>query len=142
MDNNDKGAIMKLNLVMLFILNLILPAMVSATETAYQWTDEQGQIHYGDMPPATDDHRSIILKQDSSRVHSEGGLRPGERDQISEIEQRQKQQQRRAQTAGRLSDRKRAVRRAACANNREMLKASRGHDTFKEHARYLRNNCW
>jgi hypothetical protein len=139
-----KEIAMKQNLVLLLILhlNLTLAAMVNATETAYQWADSQGQIHYGDKPPDTENSRSITLNQDSKRVHSEGGLRPGEREQIKEIEYRQRQQQRRTQTARTLSDRQRAARRTACVNNRVMLKASRGRDAFKEYAKYLRNNCW
>jgi hypothetical protein len=129
-------------LAMLSLLNLILTAMANATETAYQWTDKQGQIHYGDKPPDIVTIRSITLKQEPKRVQREGGLRPGERDRITEIEHRQRQQQRRAQTSRMQRDRQRAARRAACANNRVLLKASRGRDAFKEHARYLRNNCW
>jgi hypothetical protein len=128
--------------VILFFLSLTLPAVVGATEIAYQWTDKQGQIHYGDTPAASDNTRIIILQRATAGVESQGILRPGERDQLRKIEQRQLQQQRRAQTTGTRTDRQRAARRADCASNREMLKTSKGRDAFKQYARYLRNNCW
>jgi cobalamin-dependent methionine synthase I len=133
---------MSQNPVILFFLNLTLPVVVGATGTAYQWTDKQGQVHYGDTPSASDNPRAIILQQDTTGVESQGDLRPGERDQIRHMNQRQLQQQRRAQTRRIHADRQRAARRADCASNREMLKTSRGRDAFKQHARYLRNNCW
>lgn len=137
-----KAPAMRQDQVILFFLNLTLPVVVGATGTAYQWTDKHGQVHYGDTPSASDNPREIILQRDTTGVESQGDLRPGEREQIQQMKQRQMQQQRRAQTRGIRADRQRASRRADCASNREMLKTSRGRDAFKQHARYLRNNCW
>jgi len=124
------------------ILYLTLPGIVGAMESAYQWTDKQGQIHYGDKPSTSTDSRTITLQRRMKRADHQSGLRPGELDQINKVEQRQRQQQQRAQTAKTQSDRQRAARRSRCADNREMLKNSSGKENFKKHSRYLRNNCW
>ena len=127
---------------LLIILALTLPGSVSATETAYQWTDSQGQMHYGDKPPISIESHSITLQRDTIREDSHSGLRPGERDRLSEMKQHQLQRQRSARAARIRTDRQRAAGRARCADNREMLKNSHGSDTFKKHSRYLRSNCW
>ena len=133
---------MNLYRVATFILHLTLPGIACATDSAYQWTDRQGQIHYGDQPPASNDSRTITLQRNRSREHDQSGLRPGEHAQLNKMEQRKRQQQHRAQTARTRSDRQRATRHSRCAENREMLKESTGNENFKKHSRYLRNNCW
>lgn len=133
---------MKQNVAITVIMYLALPGMVCAMDSAYQWTDSQGQTHYGDKPPASSDSRMIALQGNTPRAAGQSGLRPGEYAQLKIIQQRQRQQQHRAQTAGTHSDRQRAARRSRCAENRVMLKKSRGNENFKKHARYLRNNCW
>ena len=133
---------MEQNLIIFMILMLTLTGSVSATETAYQWTDDQGQIQYGDRRPVSVESRPIILQQDTILTDSRTGLRPGEHDRLSQINQRQRQQQHNARATKTRADRQRTARRSRCADNREMLKNSRGRDTFKKHSRYLRNNCW
>ncbi len=133
---------MKQVLFIFFILELTLPRNARAAETAYQWTDNQGQIHYGDKLPVSIESRTITLQRDTIRPGSHPGLRPGERDRLSKLEQHQQQQQRRAHTARIRTDRQREIMQARCMDNREMLKNSRGRDTFKKYSRYLRNNCW
>jgi hypothetical protein len=139
---HGEGAIMKLSMLVALLLILPLTAMVNATETAYQWTDRQGQIHYGDAPPASVKSRPIMLRKESKQGDNQVGLRAGERRQIVQIEQRTREQQRRAQAARTRIDNQRASKQARCANNRKMLNISRDRDTFKQYARYLRNNCW
>jgi len=138
----EKGLSMKHNLLIASMLVLNLMATVSSAETVYQWTDRQGQIHYGDVPPASVNSRPIVLQQGSERVENQTGLRPSERERIVLMEQRQRQQHRRAQKARTRTDKQRTARRTGCADNREMLNISRGRDTFKQYARFLRNNCW
>jgi len=132
----------KLHVVTVLILYLTLPCWVCAMDSAYQWTDPQGQIHYGDKPPVSNDARIITLQGNPSRVDSQPGLRPGEHARLDTMEQRQRRQQQRAQTSRTRAGRQREARRTLCAENREMLKKSRGTNNFKKHSRYLRNNCW
>ena len=124
------------------ILYLALPGVVRAMDSAYQWTDKQGQIHYGDKPSASADSRKITLQRKVKQADSEPGLRQGELTQLNKMEQRQRQQQHRAQAAKIDSDRQRAARRSQCAENRDMFKNSSRNENFKKHSRYLRNNCW
>lgn len=133
---------MKQGLCLFITLGFILLDSTSAAETAYQWTDDQGRIHYGDRLPANGKSRTIILQRDINQANSLSGLRPGERDRLSQLEQHQQQQRRRAHTARTRTDHQREIKRTLCTNNREMLKKSRGRDTFKKYSRYLRNNCW
>ena len=130
------------NAVVICILQLILTGTACAIDNAYQWTDNQGQIHYSDKPPAGNDSRTIRLQRNMSAVNNHSGLRPGEHKQLEKMEQRQQQQQRRTQTARKHSYRQRDARRSGCDENREMLKKSRGNENFKKYSRYLRNNCW
>ena len=133
---------MRQELIAALLLYLALPDIVCAMDSAYQWTDKQGQIHYGDKPSASVDSRTITLQRRVKRADNPSGLRRGELDQLSKLEQRQQQQKHRAEAAKAQSDRQRAARRLRCAKNRAMLKNSRGNENFKKHARYLRNNCW
>ena len=133
---------MKQNLIIFMILKLTLPGSASAAETAYQWTDDQGQIQYADRRPISIESRPIKLQRDTILADTHSGLRPGEQDRLSQMEQRQRQQQHHAHTTRTRVDRQRTARRSRCADNRERLKNSRGRDTFKKHSRYLRNNCW
>ena len=133
---------MQRRLIAALMLYLVLPGIVRAMDSAYQWTDKQGQIHYGDKPSASADSRTITLQQRTNRANSQSGLRTGELEQLKKMEQRQRQQQHRAQTAKIHTDRQRAERHSQCAENRKMLKKSRGNENFKKHSRYLRNNCW
>lgn len=133
---------MKQGLCLFILLGFTLPGSINATDTAYQWADDQGRIHYSDRLPASVESRSILLQRDTNRANSLSGLRPGERDRLSQLKQHQQQQRRRARTARTRTDQQREVKRTLCTNNREMLKKSRGRDTFKKYSRYLRNNCW
>jgi len=133
---------MKQGLCLFITLGFILLDSTSAAETAYQWTDDQGRIHYGDRLPASRKSRTILLQRDRNQANSPSGLRPGERDRLSQLEQHHQQQRRHAHTARTRTDHQRETKRTLCSNNREMLKNSRGRDTFKKYSRYLRNNCW
>ena len=133
---------MQRELIAALLLYLALPVIVRAMDSAYQWTDKQGQIHYGDKPSASTDSRTITLQRRMNRADSQSGLRPSELDQLNKMEQRKRQQQHRVQEAKAQSDRQRATRRSRCAENRQKLKKSRGNENFKKHSRYLRNNCW
>lgn len=133
---------MEQGLFLFIILGFTLPGSISAAETAYQWTDDQGRIHYGDRLPASIESRTILLQGNTNRDNTLSGLRPDERDRLRKMEQHRQQQQRRAHTARTRADSQRAARRAHCKDNRKMLKNSRGRDTFKKYSRYLRNNCW
>jgi hypothetical protein len=107
---------------------------------AYQWTDQHGQIYFGDNPPAQAESREIRLPR--QRESGAKGLRPGEIATLQRLEQRADRQQRRARAARRRSEQQRTAGREACRAHREQLRQAQGKDGFKKHARYLRTHCW
>ena len=58
---------MERGLFLFIILGFTLPGSSSAAETAYQWTDDQGRIHYGDRLPASIESRKILLQESTKR---------------------------------------------------------------------------
>jgi len=70
-----------------FGLVLCMPA---AAGRVYKWTDEQGQVHFGDKPPAgaTVTQENVRQATGDDSVTG-GGLRPGERERLGEIRKRE-----------------------------------------------------
>lgn len=120
----------------------ILQRTVCATDLVYQWSDSQGQVHFGDTPPLAEEAEAITLESNPHAGNNSQGLRPGERTLLDTIERRQKQQQARSRAARSHADKQRAALRKQCSNHRERLKLAQGRDSFKQHARFLRTNCW
>jgi hypothetical protein len=124
-------------------LSLLLLACHStyiAAGGVYRWTDDQGQVHFSDIAPLHGESTEILIE--SPRVSGARGLRPGEISTLKQIRQRAIRQRTWAETSGRQSDRQTATRRKECNNRRDMFHRARDRDSFKAHARYLRNNCW
>ena len=127
------------------VLLLSLTAMqrtACASDLVFQWSDAQGQIHYGDTPPLAEKAETITLERSPHAGNNTQGLRPGERALLGTIERRQQQQQTRSRAARSRVDEQRTALRKQCRNHREMLKLAQGRDNFKQHARFLRSNCW
>ena len=76
---------MQRELITALMLYLALSGIVRAMDSAYQWTDKQGQIHYGDKPSTSADSRTITLQQRTNRANSQSGLRPGELEQLNKM---------------------------------------------------------
>jgi len=74
-------------------LGLVL-GVPAAAGSVYKWTDEQGQVHFGDRPPAgaTVTQEEVRPASGDDRLTG-GGLRSGERARLGEI---RKQESRRA----------------------------------------------
>jgi hypothetical protein len=71
-----------------FLLNV--PALAG---DVYQWRDEQGQLHFGDRPPAAAQAIPLILSPAGEGDATNGsGLRPGERARLRAIEQRERRE--------------------------------------------------
>ena len=113
-----------------------------ATGLVYQWSDAQGQVHYGDTPPLAEEAEAVTLERDPHAGSKPRGLRPGERALLGTVERRQQQQQSRSRAARSHADEQRATLQRQCRSHRERLKLAQGRDDFKQHARFLRNNCW
>lgn len=107
----------------------------------YRWTDQQGQVHFSDQAP-DNEFTAAQLRQPDIPRNSDAGLRPAETELLQQIRQRAKQQQQLAQSRRLKAGREQAEQRKRCNANREKLRASRGHDDYKQYSRYLRNHCW
>lgn len=113
-----------------------------ASDLVYQWSDAQGQVHYGDAPPLAEEAETITLERYPHVGSNTRGLRPAERTLLGVIERRQQQQQARSRAARSHADEQREALRKQCRSHRERLKLAQGRDNFKQHARFLRSNCW
>ncbi len=51
---------------------LTLPLAVSAGKV-YKWVDENGQVHYGNMPPPVEQFETLDIKEPPRRVKEESG---------------------------------------------------------------------
>jgi len=71
----------------LLLLLLFAAAAAAHAEGAYKWTDEQGNVHYGDRPPA--DLQSKEYLELPAQTPEPTGLRPGERALLNKIERQQ-----------------------------------------------------
>lgn len=116
------------------------PSGCTVAGNVYQWTDQHGQVHFGDHPPTRAESREVRLPR--PRKSTATGLRPGELSTLQKLEQRTDRQQRRARAARRRSEQQLATDRAACRAHRVQLRQATGKDGFKKHARYLRTHCW
>jgi Domain of unknown function (DUF4124) len=92
-------------------LGLVLSVPAAAGDI-YKWTDEQGQVHFGDRPPvgvqATHEEAGTVTANDTA---TGSGLRPAERARLSEIEKQESRE------AAEKRDREKAA--AADAKRRE-----------------------
>ena len=69
---------------------LHVPALAGAV---YTWTDAQGQVHFGDRPPAGVAAQQQEIRPATGEVAAQGqGLRPGERALLHEIEKQERQE--------------------------------------------------
>ena len=121
---------------------ITLQSTACATDLAYQWSDAQGQVNFGDKPPLAQEARAITLESNPYTGNRSQGLRPGERALLGTIERRRQQQLTRSHNARSRADKQRAMLRKQCRNHRVRLKLAEGRDGFKRHARFLRSNCW
>lgn len=110
--------------------------------TVFRWTDDRGQTHYGDRPPQTHESEGIVIRDHPGQKADSAGLRPDERVRLREIAGRQRLKDRQAERSRSKPSDKRSQHRARCSEERRQMKSARGRDSFKQHARYLRDHCW
>ncbi len=119
-----------------------LQHMACAAGLVYQWSDAEGRVHYSDTPPLVIDAETVTLERDPRAGGKPQGLRPGERALLDKAEFRQQQQKSRSRATGLRAEEQRAELQRQCRSHRKRLKLAQGPDDFKQHARFLRNNCW
>jgi len=113
------------------LLILLLMYSCGAGAGVYKWRDAQGNIHYGDHPPADEDAQTMQIE--AAPVPDPGAAQRRDKqerllDSFSEDRQRLEQQ--------READRQKAAQRAhKCARTRQLLeKATRAGFLYKKTA--------
>jgi hypothetical protein len=128
---------MKKQIGIAFGLILGVPA---AAGSIYKWTDEQGQVHFGDKPPAgatvtQEEHRPATGDDRATG----GGLRPAERAQLSGIEKQENRvaAEKRDRDKRIAADEKRRARQAGQDANR----CTGYQQKISDYKRRLRAGC-
>lgn len=103
-----------------FLLGLLSTAGLADTETIYKWTDENGVVHYGELPPEGVDAELVTVDsaapEDADDPYASVRRSPDD-DQPSISEQRREERARRAEEQAQED----ARLTAACAAHRDRL---------------------
>jgi hypothetical protein len=112
----------------------LLPPPLTAQDTMYRWTDEQGMVHYGQAPPPGVDATPI------TRATPRVDRAPQDRLERAMEERDQRQAEARAEQEGRerqeVSERLRAENCARARDNLEILTARGGRVTIRDNDQY------
>ena len=69
----------------------LLLSVPAAAGGVYKWTDELGQVHFGDRPPAgAQAENAQVIPATGGEPAADGGLRSGERARLSGIEKQER----------------------------------------------------
>jgi len=103
------------------IVALLLPlAMMAEAQAAgvYKWTDESGQVHYGEKPPASDAEvkRVPIDKAPPSSANAQERLMEYQRELDSSMEERAKSEEEQA-----VAQKNKAIQQKNCETARSRL---------------------
>jgi hypothetical protein len=111
-----------------YVAILLLVIATSAPADVYKWTDETGNVHYGDHPPEQVPYERVETDNPPPSGAS-GGLRPGEQHLLQDIqkEEQRADRERKAQAREEARNRQRqaeeaARRRDQCDSYRRRLK--------------------
>jgi pyruvate-formate lyase len=79
-----------LNLIVICVVICSFPA--SGDETIYRWTNDSGQVFFGDTPPMNSqaERQKINPASDSGKRAARSGLRPGELTRLYQIRTNEK----------------------------------------------------
>jgi hypothetical protein len=76
-----------------FVKMLLAVVACDALAQVYRWTDEKGQVHFGDEAPSPSAQRVTVEQGPATDTNSSGGLRPGEKAWLADIEARARREQ-------------------------------------------------
>jgi hypothetical protein len=122
--------------MLLFIL--FFPLAVYA-ESAYQWTDTEGNLHYSDLPPdmPVEKEKRITLPAPSATPPpaNSTGLRPGEVQMLRELEQEAQREQNAHQKAQHKAEEQQQSKEALCAKYTKLMATVKSPNAAKVAAR-------
>ena len=109
----------------------LLLSVPAAAGDVYTWTDDNGQRHFGDRPPAgARTEKTDVKARSGGEPAIESGLRAGERARLSEIEKQARM------TAAEKSAR---IKRAAAEEHRREHRAERDAGSCASHKQKIRD---
>jgi len=114
---------------------------VTVQAEVYKWTDQYGNVHYGDSPPSDQQSDSAVVDLPATPRNNTSGLRSGERELLEELsrqrKQAQREQARQQKAATRQAAREQQRRAKACENYRDRwLKAHKKFRSSSKKAYY------
>lgn len=111
-------------------------------DSAYRWTDAQGQTHFSDRSPpreAADRHEFDLPSRTQTQAQ---GLRSGERQALQEQDRRMERLRRAADRRAATARRQLERHRNTCRQAREGRHNARTHEELKQQSAFLRRQCW
>jgi len=121
---------------------MLMLSWTVCADSAYRWSDAQGQVHYSDTGPPADSSDAAELALPPATAAPAQGLRAGERRALQSWQARRDRQQRRAARRTEQAQRQRERQRAECRTARERLHSANSPEQRKQQGGYLRRHCW
>lgn len=121
-----------------FLFLLLFPLATYAA-SAYQWTDDEGNVYYSDLPPDTpvEKERRIALPAPPAPSPSSdnAGLRPGEVQMLRELEREAQREQNAHEKAQRKADEQQQSKEELCEKYAKLTATVKSPNAAKVEAR-------
>lgn len=124
------------------LLSGLHPAYAAPADTVWQWTDAGGQIHFSDTRPVQGTPPGREFRIERQPPKTAAGLRPGERDNLREMERQRVQRRQQSRAARQRTSHATAMHRNTCRSSRDKRRSTRDREQRKHHSGFLRKNCW
>lgn len=123
-------------------LILIASVRTVTADTVYQWTDTNGQVHYGDIPPDSSHTITRNIDIDSSPRSAVTSLRPVEKQRLRQLQQQTDDRHQAKQRIRQDIRQQLADKQQVCHEARSRMQQTRDHELRKRYAATLRRHCW
>lgn len=125
---------MRMPRIRLWLLLLLLSSVQSVTADVYRWEDENGRVHFGDRPPASETAEATTVETQNSPASSPASAPSASDREVTRqrlLDQYQKERDARKEAAQRK--REEEERRAfQCARARDQLRSYQTHPVLYE----------
>lgn len=121
------------------LLFLLLSPLAAYAESAYKWTDEEGNVYYSDLPPdmPVEKEKRIALPSPSTPPPSSNaaGLRPGEVQMLKELEREEQREQNAHQKAQHKAEEQQQSKEELCEKYSKLMATVKSPNAAKVEAR-------
>lgn len=118
---------------------LLLFPLAAYAESAYKWTDDEGNVYYSDLPPdqPVEKEKRISLPDPSTPPSSSdnSGLRPGEVQMLRGLEREAQREQNAHQKAQRKTEEQQQSKEELCEQYTKLMATVKSPNTAKVEAR-------